>query len=65
MLQGVLLAAVYMCMLAKELPAEKSSGVLDKQVTAGDGRTARNSFGMLAKAQITRDGEAVDAGEAC
>ena len=59
MLQGVLLAAVYMCMLAKELPLETVRGaVQDKQVMASDGR-------KLPEAQPTRNGGATEAAEAC
>ena len=66
-MQGVLLAAVYMCMFAKELPLENSPlEAPDKQKTAGGGYSARTNFGQLAEAHPSWNRDVDDeAGEAC
>ncbi len=64
MLQGVLLTAVYMCMLARELPLENSPAEApDKQETTGGGHSAHTIFGELAEAHPSWKHD--EAGEAC
>ena len=62
MLQGVLIAAFYMCILAKEVPREDAHEFVC-DATAGDGGTASEDYREHATAMEV--GKRVDAGESC
>jgi type IV secretory pathway VirB6-like protein len=64
MLQGVLIAAFYMCILAKEVPREDAHEFVC-DATAGDGGTASAAEDYREHATAMEVGKRVDAGESC
>ena len=63
MLQGVLIAAFYMCMLAKELPLEDAPALVCD--TAGNGGNASAAEDKREHADAVGVGKCVDAVESC